>query len=106
MPEDDEQPRDNGFGRLLTPPEILVVTFTEAATQELKGRIRQRLVEAADAFREDPETADLASGDPLLALRNEYPPAAWKTCARRLQMAAEWMDDAAVLRLWALRADA
>lgn len=96
MPEDDEQPRDNGFGRLLTPPEILVVTFTEAATQELKGRIRQRLVEAADAFREDPETADLASGDPLLALRNEYPPAAWKTCARRLQMAAEWMDDAAV----------
>lgn len=51
-PEDDSHARDNGFQRQLTPPEILVVTFTEAATQELKSRIRDRLVDAASAFRE------------------------------------------------------
>ncbi|APZ44016.1 exodeoxyribonuclease V subunit beta [Acidihalobacter ferrooxydans] len=32
--------------RGLTVPEILVVTFTKAATEELRGRIRQRLIEA------------------------------------------------------------
>lgn len=31
--------------------EILVVTFTEAATEELRGRIRDLLVEAAEGFR-------------------------------------------------------
>src|SRR5690606_6860760 len=36
-----------GFGRALLPPEILVVTFTEAATQELRDRIRKRLAESA-----------------------------------------------------------
>ena len=30
----------NGFIRPLTPPEILVVTFTNAATEELRDRIR------------------------------------------------------------------
>jgi hypothetical protein len=41
---------DAAFARALTPPEILVVTFTEAATKELRDRIRARLAEAADAF--------------------------------------------------------
>ncbi len=103
--DDDSHTRDNGFSRPLTPPEVLVVTFTEAATQELKTRIRDRLVDAAQAFREDPETADWGSEDPLLALRNEYPAEAWTSCARRLQMAAEWMDDAAVstIHSWCYR---
>ena len=39
------------FARPLLPPEILVVTFTDAATAELKDRIRQRLIEAAKVFR-------------------------------------------------------
>ena len=39
---------DDAFIRPLTPPEILVVTFTNAATQELRERIRNRLVEAAE----------------------------------------------------------
>ncbi|WP_323001134.1 UvrD-helicase domain-containing protein [Denitromonas sp.] len=86
------------FGRALTPPEILVVTFTEAATQELRERIRRRLAEAATAFLADPATAaDTPTGDALLdALRADIPPEHWPTCARRLQLAAEWMDEAAV----------
>jgi len=154
------------FPRPLTPPEILVVTFTNAATQELRDRIRARLVEAAEAFQSgtdpDPETssdglegapgADRSGGpmpgtasvapkdgftapprrsapgkapsmtgdlfdeppvdnsasedeeprdkkpgdDPLLDLRDSYPRESWPTCARRLRLAAEWMDEAAV----------
>ncbi|KXS37599.1 MAG: exodeoxyribonuclease V, beta subunit [Halomonadaceae bacterium T82-2] len=151
------------FPRPLTPPEILVVTFTNAATQELRDRIRARLVEAADAFQpidedgapgagqsgghstgmsnvapkdgstapprwsdtsgsaagSDPsqhQTGDLFAepavdnptpddetpsgdppgGDPLLALRDSYPRESWPSCARRLRLAAEWMDEAAV----------
>ncbi|RAH37717.1 exodeoxyribonuclease V subunit beta [Halomonas sp. SL1] len=116
-------PRDEAdaasFPRPLTPPEILVVTFTNAATQELRDRIRARLVEAADAFQTDegaapddaPLTGDLFSepwgqtpksaegsdpNDPLIILRDSYPRESWPTCARRLRLAAEWMDEAAV----------
>src|SRR5690554_8024231 len=35
----------------MLPPQLLVVTFTKAATEELRGRIRERLVEAAAVFR-------------------------------------------------------
>src|SRR5690606_6987654 len=38
---------DAAFARPLDPPEILVMSFTEAATKELRERIRARLVEAA-----------------------------------------------------------
>lgn len=83
------------FARPLTPPEILVVTFTEAATQELRDRIRHRLADAANAFLATPD--DAPTGDALLdALRADIPPDHWPTCARRLQLAAEWMDEAAV----------
>ncbi|MGM0692679.1 MAG: exodeoxyribonuclease V subunit beta [Pseudomonadota bacterium] len=165
-------PRDEAdagsFPRALTPPEILVVTFTNAATRELRDRIRARLVEAADAFQsegapsasnaaedategapgadrrggptpgmasvapregftapprrsaagsapsmgatsegeiddlfaetavDNTEAVDKSGGDPLLALRDSYPRERWPACARRLQLAAEWMDEAAV----------
>ncbi|MGE6776794.1 exodeoxyribonuclease V subunit beta [Vreelandella titanicae] len=132
---------DTAFIRPLTPPEILVVTFTNAATQELRERIRNRLVEAAEVFRaEDVEggapgasrsgghstgmlnvaptdgfTAPprrLAAGeapvalDPLLLeLRDQYDPATWPACSRRLALAAEWMDEAAVstIHSWCYR---
>ncbi|WP_104203918.1 UvrD-helicase domain-containing protein [Billgrantia saliphila] len=137
---------DAAFERPLTPPEILVVTFTNAATQELRERIRARLVEAANVFLQpasgDAEHADGAPGtgrseglfpgkekvaprdgltapsprpvdgpaptpqDPLLlALRDQYDPATWPACARRLQLAAEWMDEAAVstIHSWCYR---
>ncbi len=38
--------------------QILVVTFTKAATEELKERIRQRLVEARQAVKGDDNTVD------------------------------------------------
>ncbi|CAB3764264.1 exodeoxyribonuclease V subunit beta [Paraburkholderia solisilvae] len=85
--------------RALTPPEILVVTFTDAATKELRERIRARLVEAADYFRaeQDEVDAERPAGEDLLHdLRAGYAPEDWPGCARRLQLAAEWMDEAAV----------
>lgn len=84
----------HAYSRALTPPEILVVTFTDAATQELRDRIRSRLAEAASYFFADPTPPD--ADDFLRALRAEYPPEQWVGCARKLQLAAEWMDEAAV----------
>jgi exodeoxyribonuclease V beta subunit len=88
----------DGYDRPLTPPQILVVTFTEAATQELRDRIRARLAQAAAYFLADPaQVAPLPPGqDPLHDLRADYPPQAWPACARKLQLAVEWMDEAAV----------
>ena len=87
-----------GFTRPLTPPEILVVTFTEAATQELRERIRDRLAEAAQAFAVDPaDVMERSPGEDLLHdLRAGHAPADWPRCAELLRLAAEWMDEAAV----------
>ena len=82
---------ENGFSRALTPPEILVVTFTNAATEELRDRIRTRLTEAAAFFRGQGE------GDEYLtALRGDYPAERWAASARLLDQAAQWMDEAAI----------
>lgn len=81
-----------GFQRPLSPKEILVVTFTDLAAGELRDRIRARLVEAADYFKQ-PERADDGL---LVALREDYPCNDWARCAWRLQMAAESMDEASV----------
>ena len=86
-----------GHGRALTPPDILVVTFTEAATQELRDRIRARLALAATYFRVPPhEVRPPAQPDLLHELRSEYPHSEWPACARKLDLAAQWMDEAAV----------
>ncbi|MCQ4347923.1 exodeoxyribonuclease V subunit beta [Pseudomonas stutzeri] len=82
---------ETGFGRELLPPEILVVTFTDAATRELRERIRARLVQAARVFR-----AEEAGDDLLQRLRDDFPVERWPACARRLDIAAQWMDEAAV----------
>ena len=80
------------FSRELLPPQILVVTFTDAATKELRERIRARLAEAARFFR-----GELQDADPLLhQLRDDYPQAHWPRCASRLEIAVQWMDEAAV----------
>ncbi|WP_258240957.1 exodeoxyribonuclease V subunit beta [Pseudidiomarina homiensis] len=78
--------------RMKTPPEILVVTFTEAATQELRDRIRARLTEAASFFREELRTNDTF----LIGLRAAYAEQSWPTQARILDLAAQQMDEAAV----------
>ena len=83
---------EQGFGRELLPPQIPVVTFTDAATKELRERIRARLAEAARFFR-----GELAEADPLLQmLRDDYPAEQWARCASRLDVAVQWMDEAAV----------
>ena len=83
--------RENAFCRPLTPPEILVVTFTNAATEELRDRIRSRLAEAAAYFRGQ------GMGDEYLqALRCDYDAVQWPVCARMLDQAAQWMDESAI----------
>ena len=79
--------------RPLLPQDVLVMTFTRAATRELSDRIRARLTEAAQVFRGLQPTNDGF----LLRLMDDYPvgepreQAAW-----RLALAAQAMDDAAV----------
>jgi len=79
-------------GSELLPPDILVVTFTDAATKELRERIRARLTQAAGFFRQAPVESD----DFLQQLRDDYAAEQWPNCARRLELAANWMDEAAV----------
>ena len=84
------------------PAEVLVMTFTRAATRELAQRIRERLAEAATVFRLPPGAeGDIAARDPYLgALLGGYPAgAAREHAAWRLGAAAQAMDDAAVLTL-------
>ncbi|MBF0203896.1 MAG: UvrD-helicase domain-containing protein, partial [Desulfamplus sp.] len=81
----------NSFSRPLTPPEILVVTFTNAATEELRDRIRRRLTQAAKFFMEQDDGDDF-----LKTLRNEYPQESWSINARLLDNAAQWMDEASI----------
>jgi exodeoxyribonuclease V beta subunit len=86
----------DGFGRPLLPPEILVMTFTRAATRELSNRVRERLVQAASWFRGE---SDL--DDPYLeALADSYPDeSARLLAAHRLVLAAETMDEAAIFTI-------
>ena len=82
----------NLSGTELLPPDILVVTFTDAATQELRERIRARLTQAAGYFRAKAVDSD----DFLQRLRADYAEELWSACAYRLELAANWMDEAAV----------
>jgi len=87
---------DDGFARPLMPPEILVMTFTRAATRELSNRVRERLVQAAACFRGEAE-----ADDPYLeALADAYDDEASRlVAAHRLVLAAETMDEAAVFTI-------
>jgi exodeoxyribonuclease V beta subunit len=83
------------FVRPLMPADILVMTFTRAATRELSERIRSRLLEAARCFRGE---AQPRSDDSFLCdLLASYTDASMlKQDAWRLSMAAECMDEASV----------
>ena len=86
---------ENGFARALMPPDILVMTFTRAATRELSDRIRDRLIEAVQCFRGEAEPA--AHDSFLRDLRDAYAEGTERdTAAWRLDMAAQCMDDAAI----------
>jgi exodeoxyribonuclease V beta subunit len=95
-----------GHGRTgaLYPPQILVMTFTDAATSELRGRVRERLAQAALFFKGAPG-ADAAADAFLQGLRSAFAPEEWPACAQRLDMSAQWMDDAAIYTIhgWSSR---
>ncbi|EPG7577609.1 exodeoxyribonuclease V subunit beta [Providencia rettgeri] len=85
----------NAFPRPLSVEEILVVTFTEAATNELRGRIRQRIHDMRLAclrngvgFESQPEYLEL-----LTELSGE---SQRKFAAQWLQDAERQMDEAAI----------
>lgn len=86
---------EEGFPRPLLPSDILVMTFTRAATRELSDRIRARLIEAARCFRGEvpADKVDSMLRDLLAAYPDE---AARSQAAWRLSMAAEGMDEASV----------
>jgi exodeoxyribonuclease V beta subunit len=73
---------------------ILTVTFTTAATEELRGRIRSLLVEAHETLLEEPKPGeDLA----FLRLRNEEKIGVSKEdCIRRIKLAITCFDEAII----------
>jgi exodeoxyribonuclease V beta subunit len=87
---------ENGFVRPLLPPEILVMTFTRAATRELSNRVRERLVQAAAYFRGESE-ADYPF---LYGLAQDCADdEARQMASYRLMLAAEAMDEAAIFTI-------
>ncbi len=93
------QPEHSPLAQGLLPPNLLVVTFTEAATKELRDRIRTRLTQAAGVFSDSAGAMEPSPETALIyQLRDEsYPdPATWPECRKKLLLAAEWMDEAAV----------
>ncbi len=87
----------SSYERPLSPREILVMTFTRAATRELVERIQKELLQAADCFsmnQAPPVGATFASLWTLMC--NEE---IRRAAALRLRMAAECMDESAVLTI-------
>ena len=86
------------FAHALLPEDILVMTFTRAATQELKERIRDRLQSAVRYFR-SPDHA--TQPDPFLeTLLADYSnPKARAQAAHQLALAADAMDDGAIFTI-------
>ncbi|ANT66302.1 exodeoxyribonuclease V subunit beta [Aeromonas hydrophila] len=78
--------------RPLSVTEILVVTFTEAATAELRGRIRARIHEARLAFMRG-ESKDALLSQLLEEVEDH------ELAARRLLAAERQMDEAAVFTI-------
>ena len=77
--------------RDLMPDQILVLTFTEDATAELKNRLRQRLIDSINAFENG-----VNAGDSFLKelIQQEYPNA-----LRRLRKALYSFDKASVFTI-------
>jgi len=94
-----------GHGRTdatgLKPSQILVMTFTEAATAELRERIRQRLGEAATHF-DDLVAERTPKTDPYLQnLGQALTQQGWAQAAAQCHAAAQNMDDAAIFTIHA-----
>ena len=92
------QAGENCFSRPLNVEEILVVTFTEMATEDLKRKIRERLTAAISVFSEYYEKQDKAifTGEhqflaELLPYLEDIP-----TALRRLKLAEQNLDLASI----------
>ena len=81
----------------LEPRQILVMTFTDAAMEELRERIRERLALAARVFHEDPSALEKADAF-LLELRDRRGTHLLAD-AMRLDSAARSMDEAAIFTI-------
>ncbi|MVZ80337.1 UvrD-helicase domain-containing protein, partial [Escherichia coli] len=79
---------ESAFPRAVSVEELLVVTFTEAATEELRGRIRSNIHELRIACLRDSATDPLYS-----ALLAEIPDKS--QAAKTLLLAERQMDEAA-----------
>lgn len=78
----------------LLPHNLLVVTFTEAATKELRERIRKRLTQAAEVFAGTVEPD--SDNEVLFELREQFQESEYRAQQAKLLLAAEWMDEAAI----------
>lgn len=91
---------EGAFERPLSPDQILVMTFTDAATRELRSRIRQRLVEASRAFSAAASGNHVAAtADPLLAELVSHYAGQLSELSKRLEHAASGLDQATVSTL-------
>ncbi|MFZ6864736.1 exodeoxyribonuclease V subunit beta [Undibacterium sp. Ji67W] len=91
---------ENAFKRSLHPSEILVMTFTRAATRELTDRIRQRLSTAAAYFRASSVEQKLDDDPFLNLLLQDYPDLDQRQqAAYQLSTAADAMDEAAIFTI-------
>ncbi|WP_028920437.1 exodeoxyribonuclease V subunit beta [Pseudoxanthomonas suwonensis] len=88
--------------RALPVERILAVTFTEAATQELRARVRRRLLLAADIAGGMPYDGAKPEAALTAALIDAHVAASGETreqVARRLRAAADGIDQAAVFTI-------
>jgi exodeoxyribonuclease V beta subunit len=90
------QPQGSLLAEGLLPRDILVVTFTEAATKELIERIRANLSLAAEVFSPEPRIRQHQDITLLSQLKNSYPQSEHAPCRKKLLDALELMDDAAI----------
>ena len=87
---------ENNFSRPLNVEEILVVTFTEMATEELKKKIRERITDAIDkitAFAETQDKSAFKNDEFLTALCHDLN---IFEAIHRLKLAEQNMDLAAI----------
>ena len=87
---------ENNFSRPLNVEEILVVTFTEMATEELKKKIRERITDAIDkltAFAETKDKSSFKNDEFLTALSQDLD---IFEAIHRLKLAEQNMDLAAI----------
>ncbi|GLQ31764.1 exodeoxyribonuclease V subunit beta [Litoribrevibacter albus] len=95
--EQNSESEQTAFPRKLLVDEILVVTFTEAATQELKDRIRVRIKEARKAFEAYLEQQALPSDPALKELVEGISDT--RDAIETLRYAERQMDEAAIFTI-------